>query len=55
MLVLKDTDELLGYTYDVCEVSGCEEEAVNFYELQSTGVNVCDIHYKEIDNQIHFL
>lgn len=55
MLALKDTDELLEYFYDVCEVSGCEHEATDFYELEAGGINVCDVHYREIDNQIHFL
>jgi hypothetical protein len=55
VLALKDTIELLEYFYNVCEVSGCEQEASDFYELEDSGINVCDVHYKEIDNQIHFL
>jgi|Laugrespbdmm15dd_1035085.scaffolds.fasta_scaffold224197_1 hypothetical protein len=48
MLVIKDTDELLEYFYDVCEVSGCDVEATDFYESDTDALNLCDSHYREI-------
>lgn len=48
MLVIKDTDELLEYFYDVCEVSGCDTEATDFYESDTHALNLCDGHYREI-------
>lgn len=51
MLALKDTDELLGYFYDVCEVSACDEESTDFYESDTQALNLCENHYREISNK----
>lgn len=49
MLELKDTSELDEYTYKVCEISGCDDEATDFYEDRS--LNLCYGHYKHILHQ----
>lgn len=50
MLALKDPIDLDDYTYNVCEISGCDEEATDLYEDEDYIVNVCDKHYRELDN-----
>ncbi len=50
MLALKDTSELLEYSYKVCEVSGCDEEATDFYESDRS-LDLCFPHYKDIQDR----
>ncbi len=44
MLAIKDNSEIDGYTYKVCEISGCEDEATEIYEDETKVINVCDSH-----------
>jgi hypothetical protein len=51
MLTLKDTNELDEYTYKVCEVSACDDEATDFYEEES--LDLCYNHYRYMIHQEH--
>ena len=48
MLALKDTSELDEYTYKVCEISGCDAEATDFYEEEAL-----DLYYNHHRYMIH--
>ena len=52
MLGLKDFSDLDGYIYRVCEILSCEEEASELYEGEPSAraIDVCERHYKELDN-----
>lgn len=49
MLSLKDPSDLDDYNYKVCEISGCEEEAVEIYEDDTKVIDVCYQHDKELN------
>lgn len=51
MLALKDTTELMEYSYDVCEISGCETEATDFYESDDISAYLCHGHYRDFLNK----
>lgn len=51
MFALKDTDELLEYSYDVCEVSACDDESTDFYESDTQALNLCESHYREMSSK----
>jgi transcription elongation factor len=46
MLGVKDNEEIDSYLYKVCEISSCEEEAVDIYEDDTKTINICDEHDK---------
>jgi hypothetical protein len=50
MLSLKDSSELDDYTYKVCELSGCDSEATEFYESDKMAVDLCYSHFHHILN-----
>lgn len=50
MLELKDLEDIDSYSYQVCEILSCEHETTDFYEEGEHAINVCDRHYKELDN-----
>lgn len=49
MLALKDNSDLDEYTYKVCEISGCEQEAVDIYEDEIKIIDVCNQHEKMLN------
>ena len=49
MLSLKDTSEILEYSYKVCEISGCENEAEDIYDTDERIVDACHSHLKELE------
>ena len=49
MLGLKDPQDLDEYNYKVCEISSCEEEAVDIYEDESRVIDVCLQHDKVLN------
>lgn len=49
MLGLKDTSELLEYSYKVCEISGCENEAADIYESDNRIIDACEFHIRDLD------
>jgi hypothetical protein len=49
MLAIKDFDELDGYTYKVCEISSCENEANEIYESDDRIIDVCMQHDKVLN------
>jgi hypothetical protein len=52
MLALKDLTELDEYVYRVCEVSSCEEEAVDIYTtLEDRIIDLCNDHFKSISSE----
>lgn len=52
MLALKDLKELDDYIYRVCEISGCEDEAIELYTTQEERVvDLCSVHYKLIASE----
>jgi hypothetical protein len=51
---LKDYSELDEYTYKVCEISSCEDEAEEIYTTDNRIIHVCDSHYKQL-KQNHYL
>jgi len=55
MLILKDTHELYEYNYQVCEVSGCDDESYDLYEHDDTAVDLCKEHYREVRNKDYIL
>lgn len=54
MLGLKDIDEVIEYNYRVCEVFGCEAEATEFFERDTRDIDLCLMHYREIQRSYYF-
>lgn len=50
MLALKDPMDLDTYSYKVCEVLYCDDEATELYEHEEYIVDTCMNHYRELDN-----
>jgi hypothetical protein len=46
MFSIKDHTETDTYSYKVCEISFCEEEAIEIYEDETKIIDVCDLHDK---------
>lgn len=53
MLGLKDINEVIEYNYRVCEVFGCDEEATEFLERDLRSIDVCLVHYIEIQRNYY--
>lgn len=49
MLGLKSNADIDSYSYKVCEIFNCEEEAVEIYEDDNKIVNVCYLHDKQLN------
>jgi hypothetical protein len=51
MLGLKDISELDDYLYKVCEISNCENEALDIFESSDDRIiDVCDLHNKILND-----
>jgi hypothetical protein len=51
MLGLKDISELDDYIYKVCEISNCENEALDIFESSDDRIiDVCDSHSKILND-----
>jgi hypothetical protein len=51
MLGLKDISELDDYLYKVCEISNCENEALDIFESSDDRIiDVCDLHSKILND-----
>lgn len=52
MLGLKDLKDLDDYIYRVCEISGCEDEAIEIYTtVEERVIDLCDMHYKSVASE----
>jgi hypothetical protein len=54
MLGLKDINEVIKYNYNVCEIYDCDEVATNFYEKETRNIDLCLIHYMEIQRTAYY-
>ena len=49
MLGLKDNQEMDDYSYKVCGISSCENEAFEIYETNNKIIDVCEQHEKMLN------
>lgn len=52
MLALKDLKDLDEYAYRVCEVSACDEEAIDIYTtVEERVIDLCQSHYRDVASE----
>jgi hypothetical protein len=51
MLRLKGRDEIIYNAFLICLVAGCEEEALKLWATETSIIDVCEAHFKQLQSE----